>query len=240
VAFHVQLSRGLFRSSQLFNLEYPELEARILRPWRAGAALEIEDKLWPVAESKVIVLEGPALAPSLLGVGQGWRAALRQATDVTEQLIGAAPAGVPAPPPPAGSAAAGAPEAERRRVVLGGGPDRRVLDSLAALLFALGLEPVPWREGLPARAHALLVAVGPGEDGAPDAAALVLAGVAAGLAPGRALALEAGATVPAPAQLLSTITLAADDAAPRIARWLEAVGCPVRRDDGWDDPARFR
>ncbi|HEX4110737.1 MAG TPA: hypothetical protein VHX88_21590 [Solirubrobacteraceae bacterium] len=279
MAYHVELSRGLFRSSQLFNLDLPELEARILTPWRAGGSFEIEDKLWVVAESKITILHGPGLEPSQLAMGQGWRAAVRSANDVTATVLAApgapavpsapasasapaasAPAvpsapGAPAPGPPAPPGPSpqashvpsppgpSAPSGATRRVLVGGGPDQRALDAVAAFVFALDLEPVRWRPGPPEPAQALLVAVGPAEDGTLDPGTVLLAGVAAGAAPGRALALERdGAALPEPGAvpLLPAVKLDDAQAPARIADWLESVGCPVRREEGWDDPGRFR
>jgi hypothetical protein len=241
VPFHVQLSRGIFRSGHLFNLERGELVRRVLEPWHTGV-VEIEDKRWVAAETELVVIEGPALPPSQLGIGQGWRNAVREGRDVTAALLGTGASAATSAPGARELARDAAAAASRRRVAVAGGPQQELLDGVVALLFALELEPVPWRGGPLPDAHAAIVVVGADAGGQPDAAALMLAGAASAAAPGRALLLEAGAQAPAAAsEALQKLSLADEQAPARIADFLEAVGSPVRRDAaGWQDPARLR
>jgi hypothetical protein len=228
----------MWRSTHLFNLEPAELRAQVIEPWWRGGPLVVAEKEWLVKDTRITILEGPVLEAAELGMGQGWNAATRAGTDVTARMM-ARPQGEA--PAAAGRAGLDPSPPTARRVAVGGGPGRRTLDTLAGFLFALGLEPVPWRvPGVAPAGRVVIVALGADPDGTPDPAALMLAGAAAATAPGRTLVLEAGARLPEEAAAgIATASLDAADVAARIAEWLEAAGCPVQREDGWDDPSRF-
>src|ERR1700757_3471552 len=135
----------MWRSTPLFNPAQAEPRARVVEPWWRGGPLRIAEKEWSVKDTRITILEGPVLEPAQLGMGQGWRAAAREGTDVTASVMARAPAAASAPAStPVVDTPAQTPQ-QTRRVAVGGGPGRRTLDTLAGFLFALGLEPVPWR-----------------------------------------------------------------------------------------------
>ena len=76
----MQVSRSL-RRAQVFNLGETELRAQVLEPWLRGGSVALGDRHWDPASSRIVVLEGPALAPPELGHGQGWNNALRTGQD---------------------------------------------------------------------------------------------------------------------------------------------------------------
>jgi hypothetical protein len=92
--FHVEL-RQFPHQARAFNLTREELDARILAPWVAGAAVELDDRRWPPERAKLTVYEGPELAPEDLGMGRGWGNVTRDGRDVTGRLL----AEIAHPPP---------------------------------------------------------------------------------------------------------------------------------------------
>jgi len=92
--FHVEL-RQFPHQTRAFNLTREELDARILRPWVSGAAIELDDQRWAPDRARLTIYEGPALAGDQLGLGRGWANATREGQDVTARLLAEA-----AHPPP--------------------------------------------------------------------------------------------------------------------------------------------
>lgn len=92
--FHVEL-RQFPHQARAFNLMREELEARILAPWAAGTAVELDDRRWSPDRAKLTIYEGPQLPPEELGMGRGWGNVTREGQEVTERLL--AEAAHPAP-----------------------------------------------------------------------------------------------------------------------------------------------
>jgi hypothetical protein len=86
VSFHVEVSRS-FHRARAFNLGELELRARVLEPWSRGAPVNLGEREWDPAESRLTVLEGPELDDPDLALGQGWSNATRIARDVTAELL---------------------------------------------------------------------------------------------------------------------------------------------------------
>jgi hypothetical protein len=84
--FHIQL-RQFPNQARAFNLGREELDARILGPWTAGAAVEWDDRKWSPEKARLTVYEGPELKPEEIGMGRGWGNATRTGADVTERLL---------------------------------------------------------------------------------------------------------------------------------------------------------
>jgi hypothetical protein len=87
--FHVQL-RQFPNQTRLFNLSREELETRLLRPWLAGRAVELNERLWTPEKAKLSIYEGPRLAVEEIGLGRGWANVTRSGEEVTERLLGEA------------------------------------------------------------------------------------------------------------------------------------------------------
>ena len=84
--FHVEL-RQFPHQARAFNLTREELNARILAPWVAGAAVELDDRRWLPERAKLTIYEGPELAPEDLGMGRGWGNVTRDGAEVTARLL---------------------------------------------------------------------------------------------------------------------------------------------------------
>lgn len=84
--FHVQL-RQFPHATRAFNLSREQLDARILTPWAAGTAFELDDRRWEPDRARLTIYEGPALAQEEIGLGRGWANAVRGGHDVTAQLL---------------------------------------------------------------------------------------------------------------------------------------------------------
>ncbi len=84
--FHVQL-RQFPHATRAFNLSREELDSRILRPWAAGRAVELDERRWEPDRARLTIIEGPALAQEDIGLGRGWANAMRRGHDVTAQLL---------------------------------------------------------------------------------------------------------------------------------------------------------
>ena len=92
--FHVEL-RQFPHQARAFNLTREELEARILRPWTSGGAIELDERRWSPERARLTIYEGPHLPPEELGMGRGWGNVTRDGQDVTDRLL----AEVSNPPP---------------------------------------------------------------------------------------------------------------------------------------------
>ncbi len=83
--YHVEL-RQFPRSARAFNLAAAEL-APLLAGWRTGRLVRWGEDDWEPRKAKLTILEGPALAPSELGMGRGWPQAQRHGREVTAELL---------------------------------------------------------------------------------------------------------------------------------------------------------
>jgi hypothetical protein len=84
--FHVEL-RQFPHQARAFNLSREQLDARILGPWTAGRAIELDDRRWSPDRAKLTIYEGPELAPEDLGMGRGWGNVTRAGDDVTARVL---------------------------------------------------------------------------------------------------------------------------------------------------------
>jgi hypothetical protein len=91
--FHVEISSPVKRA-RVLNLDQAGLRWEVLGPWIAGLPFEFGEGEWVPGESRLTILEGPALK-STAGE-EAWGAALRVATDVTREMLEAAEASAPA------------------------------------------------------------------------------------------------------------------------------------------------
>jgi len=91
VAFHVELSTGI-KHARSFNLSREQLMAEVIAPWLEDLPVELGEREWAPAESKLKILEGPHLNGPDLAFGQGWSNAERASEEVTERELAAAPA----------------------------------------------------------------------------------------------------------------------------------------------------
>lgn len=73
-----------------FNLTERELRETVLDGWVHGEWIEIGERRWNAHQAHLKVLEGPELPVEQLSLGRGWRNAVRQGSDVTEQLLASA------------------------------------------------------------------------------------------------------------------------------------------------------
>jgi hypothetical protein len=84
--FHIEL-RQFPHQTRAFNLTREELEARILRPWTSGDAIELDERRWSPERARLTIYEGPRLADDQLGMGRGWGNVTREGQDVTARLL---------------------------------------------------------------------------------------------------------------------------------------------------------
>jgi hypothetical protein len=95
--FHAELRR-FPHVARVFNLEAEELQARIVRPWVRGAAVELEDRRWTPDRARLTIYEGPEIAAQDRGLGRGWSTVTRDGRNVTARMIEAAGELVPRTP----------------------------------------------------------------------------------------------------------------------------------------------
>jgi MoxR-like ATPase len=134
--FHVEIGSS-FNHARAFNLEEPELRRAVLEPWVGGLPFEFEEREWEPRESRLTILEGATLEPPDLAFGQGWSNALRQAEDVTRQMLEAAHASAPV----RSAAVIAADSMEAALASLGAGQPPRSLPWEAALKRMDGRDP---------------------------------------------------------------------------------------------------
>jgi hypothetical protein len=91
--FHVEISSPVNRA-RVLNLDEADLGTQVLEPWVAGLPFEFGGGEWSPPESRLTVLEGPAL--EYTEDEEGWESAQRAAADVTRPLLEAAEATAPA------------------------------------------------------------------------------------------------------------------------------------------------
>ncbi|MFL5864719.1 MAG: hypothetical protein ACJ780_28815 [Solirubrobacteraceae bacterium] len=95
--FHLEL-RQFPHVARVFNLSREDLESRFVRPWVAGAIIEYDERRWVPERSRLKILDGPELRPEDMGMGRGWGAATKGATDVTDAILAQARRGAEARP----------------------------------------------------------------------------------------------------------------------------------------------
>lgn len=77
----------------MFNLDEMDVRTAVLAPWVVGLPFEFGDRDWAPRESRLTILEGPAL--EAVDSDEGWESALRAAEDVTRPMLEAAEASAP-------------------------------------------------------------------------------------------------------------------------------------------------
>ena len=88
VMFHIEV-RQFPHSGRRFNMT-PADVGHFLEAWVAGRPVALGERRWHPQQARLTILEGPELADHQLSIGRGWRAAQRDAADVTERLLGEA------------------------------------------------------------------------------------------------------------------------------------------------------
>jgi hypothetical protein len=86
--YHVEL-RQFPHNMCRFNLTSAELQA-IVEPWAREKVVDFGERKWSSQTARITILDGPRIPLQQLTMGRGWRAAQRQSTDVTEQVLAAA------------------------------------------------------------------------------------------------------------------------------------------------------
>ncbi|MCW3069878.1 MAG: hypothetical protein JWL67_2503, partial [Solirubrobacterales bacterium] len=86
--YHIEL-RHFPHNHSRFNLSEREVSALAGR-WVRDQVVELGERKWIPQQAKLMILEGPQLAPEELSMGRGWRTAQRQGEDVTERVLGEA------------------------------------------------------------------------------------------------------------------------------------------------------
>jgi hypothetical protein len=84
--FHVEL-RQFPHQARAFNLTREQLEARIVTPWMAEGAIDLDDRRWSAERAKLTIYEGPPLSRDQLGLGRGWANVTRAGQDVTARVL---------------------------------------------------------------------------------------------------------------------------------------------------------
>jgi hypothetical protein len=84
--FHLEL-RQFPNVARAFNLSAGELHRRFLEPWVAGRMVELDDRRFSPERARLLIYEGPELAPEAMGLGRGWANVTRSGTDVTARLL---------------------------------------------------------------------------------------------------------------------------------------------------------
>ncbi len=79
----------------MLNVNELELRKQILESWVAGLPFEFQGQDWEPQQSRLTILEGPALETDP-DTDDGWEKALRAADDVTRPMLEAAEANAPA------------------------------------------------------------------------------------------------------------------------------------------------
>jgi hypothetical protein len=84
--FHVEL-RQFPHVARAFNLTREELDQRFIRPWIAGAPLELDDRRWSREKARLTIYEATELPTEEMGMGRGWGNVTRTGQDVTSRLL---------------------------------------------------------------------------------------------------------------------------------------------------------
>lgn len=199
--FHVEIRSG-YQHARAFNLGPEELREQVLLPWLDDRRIELGDQVWRPGDSRLTVLEGPALEGPDLAFGQGWQNAQKRSQLVTEPALEAVRGSVAAPPAAASPSAPASPSAAAQP------PQLAVLTAASPavdaardrLLHELRIEPIEWmaaRARLLARAAVVAPAPADGLailailDGAPDRELAFDLGLALGALGGRVVVVAA-------------------------------------------------
>ncbi len=86
IAYHVEV-RQFPNVARAFNLTRAQLDARILAPWLAGQAVEMDDRKFAPDRAKLKIIEGPALRTDEIAIGRGWANAERAGEDATRRIL---------------------------------------------------------------------------------------------------------------------------------------------------------
>ncbi len=84
--YHVEL-RQFPHVARAFNLTREQLDQRFVRPWVAGAAVELDDRRWTREKARLTIYEAPELATEERGMGRGWGNVTRTGQDVSAPLL---------------------------------------------------------------------------------------------------------------------------------------------------------
>ena len=84
--FHVEL-RQFPHQTRAFNLTREELDERVVGPWIAGEALELNEYRWLPDRATLTIYEGPELGMADMGLGRGWQNVTRKGRDVTQEVL---------------------------------------------------------------------------------------------------------------------------------------------------------
>jgi hypothetical protein len=92
--FHVEVRSG-HQHARAFNVDEAGLRKTVLEHWVVGLPFQFGEQDWDPRESRLTVLEGPAMEGPDLSFGQGWSNAQRSAEDVTRPMLEAAEESAP-------------------------------------------------------------------------------------------------------------------------------------------------
>jgi hypothetical protein len=85
-AYHVEV-RQFPNVARTFNLTRAQLDARVIAPWLAGQAVEMDDRKFSPDRAKLKIIEGPALRTDEIAIGRGWANAERAGQDATQRIL---------------------------------------------------------------------------------------------------------------------------------------------------------
>jgi hypothetical protein len=140
--YHVEL-RQFPHNSNRFNLTERELHATILDAWARGEWIDFGERKWNAHQAALTVLEGPEIPVAQLSMGRGWRNAMRQGRDVTEELLAAARERSLGTAPDAVSRAQSGSGARAQAAVSPARPTHEADRLAGELLALLGDDPIP-------------------------------------------------------------------------------------------------
>jgi hypothetical protein len=223
VSFHVEVRRSFYRA-RVFNLSEEQVRRRVLEPWLRGATVELGDREWRAADSKLTVLEGQALNTAEMALGQGWSNAIKAAEDVTAELLAI------------GTTA----HAQATIAVLADTPTAG--RAITTLLHDLGLRPTGWESLRPGAAGSGIAAAVVALDGPLTPALGLAVGVALGALGEAAILVRLGSEgVPGELAHLAWVRGQLGERAwiGEVAERLRDAGCTLRPRPGWDAPERF-
>jgi hypothetical protein len=83
--FHIEVRQSP-HSGRRFNMTPAEV-GHFLEAWVGGGPVALGERRWLPQQARLTILEGSELADHQLSMGRGWRAAEREALDVTERLL---------------------------------------------------------------------------------------------------------------------------------------------------------
>jgi hypothetical protein len=95
--FHVEL-RQFPHMTREFNLDREQLDARVLRPWVRGEAVELGERRWAPDRARLAIYEGRAVESDEIGMGRGWGNVTKTAEDVTARVLDEARRAAASPP----------------------------------------------------------------------------------------------------------------------------------------------